>query len=95
MPLIQSIPKRHSDDLEFFQILQEIRLSQVTSETWEKLHEKLNSSSNVSPLETTYIMEYHYIVDITIINQLPIDEDDQPFISIAEDKLNEKLWDIK
>ena len=80
MPLILSIPKRHSDDLEFFQILQEIRFNQITSETWEKLYEKLNASSNInSPLETTYIMGYRYVVDMineTIINQLPIDEND-------------------
>jgi hypothetical protein len=50
-------------------------------------------NKNVSPLETTYIMGYRYIVDTineTIINRLPID-DDQPFISIAEDRLNKKL----
>src|SRR6266496_2968321 len=97
--LILSIPKRHSDDLELFQILQEIRFNQITSETWEKLYEKLNASSNInSPLETTYIMGYRYVVDMineTIISQLPIDENDQLFVSVAEDRLNKQLWDTK
>ena len=99
MPLILSTPKRHSDDLEFFQILQQIRFNQITEETWEKLKEKLSSSANSkSSLETTHIMGYRHMVDMineTIINYLPIDESDQPFISIAEDRLNKKLWDTK
>ena len=42
MPLFLSIPKRHSDDLEFFQILQQIRFNQITEQTWKKLEEKVN-----------------------------------------------------
>ena len=33
MSLILSKPKRHLDDLEFFEILQEIRFNQITKET--------------------------------------------------------------
>ena len=99
MPLILSLPKRHSDDLEFFQILQEIRFNQISEETWEKLKEKLNTPSNInSPLETTYIMGYRHMVDTineTIMNYLPIDEHDEKFISIAEDRLNKILWNAK
>ncbi len=94
MPLILSKPKRHSDDLEFFEILQEIRFNQITEETWQKLQEKLNTPSNINPLETTFIMEYRHMVDTvneTIINYLPIDELDQPFTSFTEDRLNNEL----
>ena len=98
MPLILSKPKRHSDDLEFFEILQEIRFNQITEETWQKLQEKLNTPSNINPLETTFIMGYRHMVDTvneTIINYLPIDELDQPFTLFAEDRLNNELWSIE
>ncbi|GBB91204.1 hypothetical protein RclHR1_01840001 [Rhizophagus clarus] len=87
------------EDLEFFQILQQIRFNRITKETWEKLKEKLNTPSNInSPLETTYIMGYHYMVDTlnnTIMDYLPVDELDDLFISIAEDRLNYQLWSNK
>jgi hypothetical protein len=99
MPLILHTPRRHSDDLEFFEILQQIRFNQITEETWEKLKEKLNTPANTnSPLETTYIVGYRYMADIlneTIMNYLPVDELDDSFISIAEDRLNYELWNDK
>jgi ATP-dependent exoDNAse (exonuclease V) alpha subunit len=99
MPLILSLPKRQSDDLEFFQILQEVRFNQISEETWEKLNEKLNAPSDISsPLETTHIMGYRYMADTinkAIMNYLPIDELDQPFTSFAEDRLNNELWSIE
>jgi ATP-dependent DNA helicase PIF1 len=93
MPLILSTPKRHSDNLEFFEILQQIRFNRITEETWEKLNTPANINSS---LETTHIMGYHYMTDTlneTIMNYLPIDELDDSFVSLAEDRLNSEPWD--
>jgi ATP-dependent DNA helicase PIF1 len=100
MPLFLTIPKRQSEDIEFFEILQQIRFNQITDETWEKLKEKVMTPSNTNfLLETTHVMGYRHMVDMvneTIINYLPIDEQhDLSFTSFAEDKLNKELWGEK
>src|SRR6266498_2363467 len=100
MPLFLSTPKRQSEDIEFFEILQQIRFNQITSETWEKLKSKVKAPSDIeSPLETTHIMGYHYMVDRIneiAISYLPIDDSyDLSFTSFAQDKLNKELWGIK
>ena len=100
MPLFLTTPRRQSEDIEFFEILQQIRFNQITNETWEKLKSKVVTPSEIrSPLETTHIMGYRHMVDrineITI-SYLPIDEsDDLSFTSFAQDKLNGELWGVK
>src|SRR6266540_2928399 len=100
MPLFLSISRRQLEDMEFFEILQQIRFNQITNETWEKLKQKVTTPSNInSPLETTHIMEYRHMVDMineTIMNYLSIDKSHHlSFTSFAEDKLNRKSWDTK
>src|SRR6266511_2223913 len=100
MPLFLSISRRQSEDMEFFEILQQIRFNQITKETWEKLKQKVTTPSNInSPLETTHIMGYRHMVDTIneiIIDYLPTDESHYlSFTSFAKDKLNKTSWDTK
>ncbi len=100
MPLFLSISRRQSEDMEFFEILQQIRFNQITNETWEKLKQKVTTPSNInSPLETTHIMGYRHMVDTIneiIIDYLPTDESYYlSFTSFAKDKLNKTSWDTK
>ncbi len=59
MPLFLFIPKRQSEDTEFFEILQQIRFNQITDEIWEKLKNKVTAPLNInSLLETTHIIDF-------------------------------------
>jgi hypothetical protein len=101
MPLFLTKPRRQSEDIEFFEILQQIRFNQLTSESREKLKAKVvtPSNNNKSPLETTHIMGYRHMADLineTTIAYLPTDEpDDLSFTSFAQDKLDNRIWDVK
>ncbi len=95
MPLFLFTPKRQSEDIEFFEILQQIHFNQITNKTWEKLKNKVTVLLNInSLLETTHIIGFCHMADMineTIINYLPTDESHYlSFTSFAEDKLNKQ-----
>ncbi|CAB4379942.1 unnamed protein product [Rhizophagus irregularis] len=100
MPLFLHTPKRQSEDIDYFETLQEIRFNQITNENWEKLKSKVIAPSDTkSPLETTHIMGYRSMADRIneiAMSYLPIDESyDLSFTSFALDKLDNESWDIK
>jgi ATP-dependent DNA helicase PIF1 len=81
-PLFLHKPRRHQEDEEFYQMLEEIRFGTISDATWSKLVEKAtnydNDQSPDSLLTTTHVVGYCETskqINNTICNALPVNGD--------------------
>jgi len=98
-PLILYQPQRQQSQSEFYDMLQNIRLGNLTEEIWEKLRNKYEQFDPNRPikllLNTTNIVGYRETADNInrlVCNTLPTIQD-KFMISRAIDTINEELWD--
>jgi PIF1-like helicase len=97
-PLFLRQPQRQQNQLEFYNMLQDIRLGNLTEEIWEKLqrkHELFNPNRPIDLLlNTTNIVGYRETADKInrlVCNTLPITQE-KFMISHAIDMVNGEQW---
>jgi hypothetical protein len=81
-PLFLKYPRRQHGDMQYYNMLQEIRLGQISLRTWNLLHQKSMNYNHHQPLDTmlniTNIVGYKqtaHRINRTICNLLPVNED--------------------
>ncbi|CAG8758178.1 10317_t:CDS:1, partial [Acaulospora morrowiae] len=97
-PLFLTIPQRQQDDLEFYNILQEIRTGCLSSKSINTIESKININNNSQELyNTTHIVNLRQAADIInemLCSHLPFDDtQNDPIISIANDILDFEILD--
>ena len=97
-PLFLHQPQRQQNQLEFYNMLQNIRLGNLTEEIWEKLQRKHESFNPNRPIDlllnTTNIVGYRETADKInrlVCNTLPITQE-KFMISHAIDTVNGEQW---
>ena len=97
-PLFLRQPRRQQEQSEYFNILQNIRLGNLTDEIWEKLQRKHETFDPNKPIDillnTTNIVGYRETADRInrlICNTLPVAEE-KFMISNAIDTVNGEQW---
>jgi Cdc6-like AAA superfamily ATPase len=97
-PLFLRQPHRQQDQSEFYEMLQNIRLGNLTDEIWEKLQRKHDEFNPDRPIDillnTTNIVGYRETanrINHLICNSLPVSEN-KFMISNAIDTINREQW---
>jgi hypothetical protein len=98
-PLFLRSPQRQHADGEFYQMLQEVRMGNISSHTWRLLHQR-HSEFTAHPtidilLNTMHIVGFREIaqqINTTICNILPV-PNNKFLISNAIDFVNSAQWD--
>ena len=98
-PLFLRNPQRQNHDSQYYQVLQEIRLGQITPRTWNILRQKAMNFHHHQPLDTilnvSNIVGYKQTADRinrTICNMLPVHEN-KFLISHSIDYVNGTAYD--
>jgi PIF1-like helicase/Helitron helicase-like domain at N-terminus len=98
-PLFLRKPQRQNQDMQYYNILQEIRLGEISLSTWNILYEKARAFNHQRPLNTTLnvtnIVGYKQSADRInnmICNMLPVNEN-KFLISTAVDFIDKQQYD--
>jgi len=98
-PLFLRAPQRQNNDNEFYQMLEEIRINNISDQTWNKLQQRHSEFLSQPPLDTllntTHIVgfkENAQLINRMICNSLPVPEN-KFLISQAIDFVNSEQWD--
>ena len=91
-PLFLTTSHRQNEDKSFYNALQEIRLGNISSQTQQKINEKVLSYQNNTSIDTTHICGFRHEADLInnlICGFLPTSENiSSGLISIAVDYVN-------
>jgi len=98
-PLFLKTPQRQQADTRFYQMLQEIRMGSISTETWNTLQQRHSEFTTRSPihnlLNTTHIVGFRenaQQINRMVCNTLPV-PNDQFLISKAIDVVDSVQWD--
>jgi hypothetical protein len=97
-PLFLTIPHRQRDDLEFYQLLQELRFGFLSEKSKQMINEKIKTSQNQRAIiNSTHVVGIRNIseqINTLVCQSLPFDDHcSDPIISQAIDTLNHNVLD--
>jgi hypothetical protein len=98
-PLFLTQSRRQEADPEFYKILNEIRVGNISQDTWNLLYQRykktIQTSHSADILTTTYIVGMCHCaqsINVYVCNTLPVMED-QFLLSTADDVIHGEAWE--
>ena len=94
-PIFLTTPHRQGQDIQFYQLLQELRVGQLSEFSRTLIQQKVNASKTVvTAIDTTHVVGYKHLaynINSSICNALPRnDTHPTPIHSCADDYMNER-----